>query len=352
MIYDINGLPISYAYAVEGSVAISLYDINGDAISTEWNPVAIHGKLRKSGNNIVDKNGTEYQLRGIGTHAILQYTNLHTLPLFQCLKDNGINCVRISVYLSDRKFAHSDNITNLGYISHPTETKAEIEKIISLCVQLGMYCILDWHTMDYDVVNGVIQYQTEAVAFFDYFAGKYADIPNVLYELQNEPYNSSAESYASYVKAEHDKILEYVTNPIMIVGNKGGAMNQSENALISVGIDDVFYSGHFYADDMSIYQLLGWENNPYVASEWSNASEGSGATGDNPNVNGFMDLMYNKKVSNCAWKLTDQNHVFSVLKNRGAINSSYYSDGFTANDLTAWGALFFNNNIRYKQLNP
>lgn len=351
-IYDVDGILLDNTYDINGFLLAGVYDVNGNYISADWNPVAIHGKLRKSGNNLVDKNGNEYQLRGIGTHALLQYTNLHTLNMFQCLKNNGINCIRISVYLSDRKFNYSDGLTNYGYISHPTETKAEIEKIIGLCVQLGMYCILDWHTMQYEVTDGVIAYQTEAVDFFEYFAEKYANVPNVLYELQNEPYNASQASLSAYVKAEHDAITEYVSEPVMIVGSRGGAIENTIAYVESVGIYDVFYSGHFYADDMSVYNLSGWQNKPYMATEWSNASESGTATGDNTNVNGFMDMLYNYKISNMSWKLTDQTHVFSVLKNRGAINDSYYANGFTDDDLTAWGKLFFDNNRRYKQLAP
>lgn len=354
-VYNIDGNIIDNVFDIDGNLIDNVFDVDGNYISTEWNPVALHGKLRKLGNYLVDKNSANYQLRGIGTHALTQYSNLHTLDAFQCLKDNGINCIRISVYLSDFSFKYSDGQRYYGYISHPTETKAEIEKIVNLCVQLGMYCILDWHTMSSEVTDGVIAYQTEAVDFFEYYAEKYANVPNVLYELQNEPYNASegAEgSLATYVKAEHDAILQYVDDPVMIVGSRGGAINRTVACIESVGIYDVFYSDHIYSDDLSVYTFNGYGNIPYIMTEWSNASEAGTATGDNPNVNGFMDRMYAKKISNCAWKFTDQTHVFSVLKNRGSINSPYYANGFTTDDLTAWGTLFFANNRRYKTLAP
>ena len=352
-IYDIVGNHIGTVFDGTGSPVNGIYDVNGNYISAEWNPVAIHGKLKKSGKYLVDKNNNVYQLRGIGTHALLQYTNLHTLKMFRCLKDWGINCIRISVYLSDFGFKYSDGQTYYGYISQPYATKAEIEKIVDLCVQVGIYAILDWHTMQgADVNSGVLKYQTEAVDFFEYYAEKYADVPNVLFELQNEPYNVTQASLSGYVKAEHDAILKYAAEPILIVGCTNASINTTVSWVENVGIYDVFYSNHVYKDVLSTYSFSGFMDIPHIMTEWSNASESSTATGDNTGVNVFMDEMYKQKISNMSWKLTDQTHVFSVLKNRGAINDPYYSNGFTEDDLTAWGKLFFDNMVRYKSLAP
>lgn len=351
-IYDVSGNLINTVFSKNGESLSGAYDVNGNYISTEWNPVSLHGKLKKYGNNIVDKNNNQYQLRGIGTHALLQYTNLHTLKMFQCLKDWGVNCIRISVYLSDFNFQYSDGQTYYGYISQPDATKAEIEKIVDLCVQVGIYAILDWHTMQGEHVNSVLKYQTEAVEFFEYYADKYADVPNVLYELQNEPYNVTQASLSAYVKAEHDAILEYATDPVMIVGCSNINTNTMVSWIENVGIYDVFYSNHVYKDDLSTYSFSGFMSIPHMMTEWSNASESSESTGDNTGVNLFMDTMFNQKISNMSWKLTDQTHVFSVLKNRGQINSPYYSNGFAEDDLTAWGKLFFDNLKRYKTEMP
>lgn len=355
-IYSLDGTPVITPYDMDSPIGIA-YDINGDVVSlSDWNPVDIHGKLTKSGTHLVDKKGKRFQLRGIGTHALLQYTNLHTLAMFQCLKNWGINCVRISTYLSNRTFKYSNNQMYVGYINAQADTIAEIEKIVGICVQLGMYCIIDWHTMSYDISNGNIMYQNDAVAFWDYFAQKYANVPNVLYELQNEPYGATAEAMGTYVKAEHDKILEYVTDPVMIVGAMSGSINNTINAVEAVGINDVFYSWHPYADDLSVYNIKQDPAYPTIISEWGNANVSGDADaehgGDNPNVNGFMDDLFNIKLSNSTWKMTDQNHVFSVFKHRGELNSAYYANGFTANDLTAWGTLFFNKTLSYKALAP
>lgn len=359
-VYDVDGNELNALFSYTGSSLTNAYDKDGEIVfPSDWNPVALHGKLKKSGLYLVDKNNVQYQLRGIGTHALLQYTNLHTLNMVRCLKEYGVNCIRISAYLSNFNFKYSDGQSYQGYIAQPEATKSEIDKIVGYCIAEGIYCIIDWHTMSDDVSNGEIAYQTEAVAFWDYFAQKYADVPNVIYELQNEPFGASQANLGAYVKAEHDKILEYATDPVMIVGCLTGSITNTVNALTSVGINDVFYSQHFYDDDLSaFYSALSYFGNTYpsVISEWSNANVNGNADadsgGDNENVNGFMDRMYARKISNSSWKLTDQNHVFSVLKYRGALNSSYYSDGFTDSDLTAWGKLFFDNMRRYKQLAP
>lgn len=356
-IYDIKKSVLTSAYDYNGKLLNTAYDISGNTIfsgvSDEYrlnhNNCIYRGKLRKSGNYLVDQYGDRIQLRGIGLHAILQYTNLHTKEAFESLKVYGINCVRISVYLSDYSFKYSDGLKQPGYISAPEETKAEIEKIVSLCVDLGLYAIIDWHTMSDEITDGVIPYRDEAVAFFEYFAEKYANTPNVLYELQNEPYNATQDSLGTYVKAERDAIAKYVDDPVMIVGSRGGYFKNTVTYVESYGVTDVFYSQHFYSDELTIDVFGGITSQvPFICTEWSNASEAGTATGDNADAcNAFMDYMYEHKISNCSWKFTDQTHVFSVLQNRGAINDSYYSNGFREEDMTAWGSLFFSNNYRY-----
>ena len=359
-LFNINSGMVSLPNDINGSLINFAYDLYGDIVYTQESEIVeeyilnhnnciYRGKLRKLGNYLVDQYGKRIQLRGIGLHSILQYRNLHTKEAFESLKLYGINCVRISVYLSDYSFKHSDGFEHIGYINAPDETKTEIERVINLCIELGLYAIIDWHTMADEITNGMIPYQDEAVAFFEYFAEKYANIPNVLYELQNEPYNAVQESLANYVKAERDAIVKYVDSPVMIVGSRGGYLGNTVEYVESVGITDVFYSQHFYSDELTTSVFSGVTAQvPFICTEWSNASEAANATGDNAEAcNAFMNYMYDNKISNCAWKFTDQAHVFSVLKNRGSINDSYYSGGFSDEDLTVWGSLFFTNNYRY-----
>ena len=101
---------------------------------------------------------------------MLQYKNLHNWQLFNTLKNYGVNLIRISTYLHDRTFAKSDGELAKGYLSSKDETIAEIEKIIKICVDLGMYCIIDWHNLD----DNIMTYKDDAIEFFDYFSKKYA----------------------------------------------------------------------------------------------------------------------------------------------------------------------------------
>ena len=97
------------------------------------------GKLKKNGKFITDKNNCKFEIRGVGLHHILQYTNVHNKLNFETLKYYGINCIRVSVYLEDYRFASSDNQLSYGYISHPTESKAKIEELVDYCTELNLY---------------------------------------------------------------------------------------------------------------------------------------------------------------------------------------------------------------------
>uniref|UniRef100_A0A915DNW5 Glycoside hydrolase family 5 domain-containing protein n=1 Tax=Ditylenchus dipsaci TaxID=166011 RepID=A0A915DNW5_9BILA len=73
-----------------------------------------------------------------------------------------------------------------------------------------MYVIIDWHT---DVT-----YQAQAVAFFGKMAQNYAGVPNVLYEIYNEPLNIPWTNLVAYHTDVIKAIRKFDTKNIIIVG--------------------------------------------------------------------------------------------------------------------------------------
>lgn len=314
------------------------------------------GTLHKNGVYIVDENEVPIELRGVGLHHILQYSNLHTWESFNALKNMGVNLIRCSVYLHDRTYASSNSEPTYGYISHPSETKAEIERIVKNCIDLGLYVILDWHNLD-DHIN---DYKTEAIDFFDYYSAKYADVPNVIYEFANEPYSDDSATIASYVKDVRDAVLANASDPIMIVGQpapleNGGSLNWDVydrcsalySALSSLGITDVFISPHIYAGNIAteLAECIS-DGIPVFVSEWGNSdSDGDGSYHD---AQALIQINYchQEAIGQCIWKYTDQTMKSSLLKNYGWIDSARYSRGFIADELSHNGELLLG---KYKE---
>lgn len=327
-----------------------IYDYDGHVVSYETGRiyadyVDTQGKLIKSGQNIVSSvTGDTVELRGVGTHELLLYQNLHTRACFRNLKEHGVNMIRITVYLQD--IANPTSTDNkayfYGYISHPDETKAEIEKIIEHCIALNMYVLLDWHVYPWKMPSGVSPfYQTEAEAFFTYFCQKYSDCPNMLYEITNEPYRTDAADMMGFIGSIRSIINSYVTDPIIVTGRAQDGVQATYDALVNAGYTDVFVSQHSY-NDFGTGKILNLLNAgvPLVYSEWGNSTSTGDGEGDAEAAATFMDFLHNRKIMQSVWKFTDQTMRTSILQNHGMINDYRYTKGFTDEDLTENGHLY------------
>ena len=318
------------------------------------------GKLVKNNLQIVDKNGVPIELRGIGTHLILAYTNIHTLELFESLKYFGINCIRISVYLEDRYDSGPASGGNSklwsGYINSKEKHDIEIEKIVNYCTELGMYVILDWHVMSGGNGGGINDlHESEALEFFEKYSSKYSTYGNVLYEFANEPFQTEYADLANYVNSVRNTVIGNVTNPVMFCGvGKGGGVVETYNALNQLGITDVFVSLHSYGTNISTaFEAYRKQGIPVCSTEYGIGSE-SGATTD-AMVEMFvtnMKYMHENAVPSIVWKLTDQEKAsnWGVFKLRDDTpNNDYYSYGGVIDcaDLSEKGNVIFKNFRKY-----
>jgi endoglucanase len=68
-----------------------------------------------------------------------------------------------------------------GYLTNPTAEQAKVEAVVQAAIDLGIYAIIDWHD------HNAHQHTDKAVQFFSAISKKYAGVPNVLYEIYNEP---------------------------------------------------------------------------------------------------------------------------------------------------------------------
>lgn len=355
MIYDYDGNQVLSVFDYDGGLVSSAFDFDGGEIDIGGTPkvytdtVDVQGKLIKSGQFIVSSvTGQRVELRGIGTHALLQYQNLHTRACYRCLKERGVNMVRITVYLQDLPFQSSDGLTANGYINHKEETIAEIEKIIEHCIALNMYVLLDWHVYGWRDTAQTYLYQTDAEEFFTYFAQKYANYPNMLYELANEPYLTTAEDLMQFVGNLRTIINSYVTNPILVMGRGSDGVSAMKTALETAGYTDVFVSEHSYNSyNINTVNLYINDGVPLVYSEWGNSSSTGDGTGDTEAAKLWMNRLHELKIMESVWKFTDQTMTTSMLKNLGNINSIKYSKGFTDEDLTLNGILYLSKFSEY-----
>ena len=302
-----------------------------------------HGKLYKNGKYLVDLEGKQVEIRGIGTHHLLQFKNLHTKECLETLKYYGINCIRLSAYLKTQLFNASNNEYAKGYVDSIAETRAHIEEIVSYCVELGLYVILDWHM--HATNSYADMYETEAIDFFTYYSDKYKDTPNVFYELANEPYSITATELITFISKVRPVILANNPTAIMLCGNAKEGIETFYTKLVAAGYTDIFVCPHSYGESVKV-KYRNWFNNgyPLFVSEWGNSNGYGDGEGNDAATTDLLEWLHETGVGTCFWKYTDQTMTTSILKNRdGLIGNPYYKyGGFTEEDLSYNGKLYLN----------
>lgn len=139
--------------------------------------------IRVEGNRFVDENGETFVFRGV---SIADPSKLLTeghwnRRVFEEIRAWGANTVRLPVHPAAWRFRGRDRYFAL------------IDDAVRWCNELGLYVIVDWHSMGY-LPAGLFQhdmYKTdrqETLAFWHDVAFRYQGVPTVaVYELFNEP---------------------------------------------------------------------------------------------------------------------------------------------------------------------
>lgn len=349
-----NSFSMARISALEGFG--SLEDMNEDLVYAQT--YKKRGKIRKVGNKIVAEDGNEILMTGIGTHSLSEYNNLYTSEVFKTLVYNGINCLRVSVYLSDKQFANSEGRVGKGWINHSETIKDIIDKLIPIATEEGLYIILDWHS--YHAIDGgdVTKYQSQSEEFFRYFSSKYKNYGNIMYELHNEPYQNSAQQLLSGVQENARIIRENVPDAILICGHGNDwATNAVDTMNKLFNIDnnlDIFISPHIYTGDQAVDYIREFttKNAPIFVTEWGNSSLSGDEKPNDEVANEMFEYCHTNHINYCLWKLTYQNMDTAILKSDLYKNMyTYQFGGFKNSDLSHNGKLYFKNirNFRFKK---
>jgi len=210
-------------------------------------PVEKYGRLqvrRIDGKGyICAEDGEPVQLRGMSTFGmhlqcgywLLEDGEYGSLAFEALAKDWKCDVIRACMYIYE-------SYAPYGYAEDPAGVLARVERIIELCVDYGMYVMIDWHTLtpgnvwDPIYINAGLNMTTDLSAlgqadaiealstfhdmppefkalyeanpnwngpqvFFAYLAQKYGHLPHILYEPSNEPNGTAMNGDASWIRA-------------------------------------------------------------------------------------------------------------------------------------------------------
>ncbi len=299
---------------------------------TKWNQLAspsVSGALQVKNSQLCDCYGNPIQLKGISTHGIAWFPDYINEDCFSELQNNwNVNVIRLAMYTAESG----------GYCTGGDQKalKALIQKGVEYAVKQDLYILIDWHILS---DGNPITYKEEAKKFFAEMAEAYADCPNVLYEICNEP--NGQVSWAE-IKAYAEEIISVIREKdkdgIIIVGTPNWSQ-YVDQALANPIINsyNIMYALHFYAathtqtlrDSMT---KAVEEGLPIFVTEFGICDASGNGSIDFEQAKQWVAQMNTYNISYIAWNLSNKNETSAILK-----STCQKKNGFEKEDLSEAG---------------
>ncbi len=269
-----------------------------------------HGALHVSGTKLTDMHGEPVVLRGVSTHGLAWFPQYISEDSFRSLRDDwNVNLIRLAMYTEEYG----------GYCSGGDRAKLEelIDKGASICRDLGIYCIIDWHILSDGNPNA---HTAEAVDFFSRMSQKYASWDNIIYEICNEPNGTPWSEVKRYADTVIPVIRANAPDAVILAGTPNWSQDVDIAASDPVANPyNVMYSLHFYAATHGDF-LRGKLNTalekgaPVFVSEFSICDASGNGAVDYDSAEKWKELMNSRGISCAAWNLSNKAEASALLQ--------------------------------------
>lgn len=265
-----------------------------------------NGRLHVEGTKLVDEAGQTVVLRGVSTHGLTWFPDFINESLFcQISTEWNANLIRLAMYSSQYCGGHKEESLTL------------LRKGIDAAIAADMYVIVDWHMLEDGNPNDHVE---EAKAFFELIASEYADAPNLLFEICNEPNGDTDWSdVLTYCDAVIPVIRQQSPEAVILVGTPEFDRNLGSAVLRPVPYDNVMAVLHFYAsthgDGLLDELKLAVESGLPVFVTECGISEASGDGDLNFAMAAqWFDYLDEHSISYAVWSLSDKNESSAMLR--------------------------------------
>lgn len=279
--------------------------IHASAQYPAGSPVALNGKLKVSGTNMVSECGNVVQLRGMSSHGLQWFEScLNGSALDALTNDWKVDIFRLAMYVEEQ-----------GYVTNPTKWKAYIDNMVDECGKRGIYCLIDWHVMTPGDPNATLSHARE---FWEYMSAKHAGKKHVLYEICNEPNGVSWGTIKNYANDIIPRIRANDPSTIIIVGTPTYSQDVDVAANDKLNYSNLMYTLHFYAGthgqsyrdkgNAAIQKGLAL----FVTEFGTSTASGDGGPylGE---TESWMNWMASNKISWCQWSFCDKAEASAAL---------------------------------------
>ena len=304
--------------------------------------------LRVEGTSLVDEDGTPVVFRGIsfGWHNI--WPRFYNADAVKTLSgDWGCRIFRVAIGADD--IAKSDNPDcHGGYMGEPEFALRCACNVIDAAIATGSYVIVDWHSH--------VLHTEEAKEFFSAIATKYKGVPNVIYELFNEPVcfsfeNGNEDKYADLsdpeamsaywkaLKAYAQELIATITaiddrKPLILMGCPAWDQRIDLPAADPVeGYDNLMYTMHFYAATHGSWLRDATDaalaaGIPVFISECAGCEASGDGYLDLEAWKAYSDWATERGISMMAWSISDKKETCSMLT-PGATDGGLWAEDVT-----------------------
>lgn len=200
--------------------------------------------LRTQGKWLVNEKGQQVKLRGVSLCNYHQKYGGYAKRISEVTaRQNGwyANVVRLPAYPGAIKRHGLENFV-----------ETYLDPAIEKCVEKGIYCIIDYHPVDRDWDAPNNKNHIIAREFWKHTAPKYQNIPNVMYEVYNEPCRPRSRSLQEWLKWRRlaqpwvDLIRARAPNNIVIVGSPACSSNPVHANTHPFQGNNLVYTYHAY----------------------------------------------------------------------------------------------------------
>ena len=217
--------------------------------------------LHVEGTTLMNADSQTVALHGIsiGWHNL--WPRFYNAGAVRTMHDDwGCNLFRAAIGADDLDEFLNGTTDHPGYISDPEGAMEKLYAVVDEAIECGAYVIVDWHSHK--------THLEEASAFFSDVANRYKGVPNVIYELFNEPVSTAFETEGSYadlgnpaamqaywedLKAYAEALIEVITSiddskPLILMGSPCWDQRIDLPAADPITCyDNLMYTMHFYA---------------------------------------------------------------------------------------------------------
>jgi len=203
--------------------------------------------------------------------------------------------------------------------------KSKVVETIDACISNGVYGIIDWHILSDGDPN---TYVNESKAFFQEMATKYANSPNVIYEICNEPNGVNWDTIKKYAEQVIPVIRAADPDSVIIVGTPTWSQDVDVASQNPLKYDNLLLACHFYSGTHGQYLRdkisTALRNGSAVfISEWG-TSDASGDGGPFLSESTtWLNFLDQNNISWCNWSLCPKNEASAALVGGASTNGGW-----------------------------